>query len=73
MRARSATDGILRTSDFAAHVRGQLGRPLSWGALHGRMVEVGWEHRGEVEQRQPNGSGRVKAHLYAAPDGWEHS
>lgn len=62
---------LLRVSAFAAHVRGLAGRPLSWPALHGRMVEVGWEHRGEVEQRQPNGHGRVKVHVYAVPGGWE--
>lgn len=62
---------LLRVSAFAAHVRGLAGRPLSWPALHGRMVEVGWEHRGEVEQRQPGAHGRVKVHVYAVPGGWE--
>jgi len=62
---------ILRTSDFAAHARGEAGRPLPWAALHGRMVEVGWEHRGEVEQRQPRGQGRRRCHVYAVPAGWE--
>ena len=65
---------LLRVSHFAAHVRGLIGRPLGWAALHGRMVEVGWEHRGEVEQRRPNFTGkRVKAHVYAVAAGWEHS
>jgi len=65
-------DRIVRTSDFAAHARGETGRPLSWPALHGRMVEVGWDHRGEVQQRQPNGHGKVKAHVYVIAAGWEH-
>lgn len=64
---------LVRVSDLAAHVRGQLGRPLGWSALHGRMVEVGWEHRGEVEQRQPGGHSRVRVHAYAIPPGWEGS
>lgn len=64
---------LVRTSDVAAHVRQQIGRPLSWPALHGRMVEVGWEHRGQVEQRQPKGHARVKVHAYAIPAGWEHA
>lgn len=64
---------MVRTSDFAAHVRGLLGRPVGWAALHGRMVEVGWEHRGEVQQRQPGGQGKIKARVYAIAAGWEHS
>ena len=76
MRSPLVIDGatgtrILRTSDFAAHARGEAGRPLPWAALHGRMVEVGWEHRGEVEQRQPRGQGRRRCHVYAVADGWE--
>jgi hypothetical protein len=62
---------MLRTSDFAAHARGSAGRPLSWPALHGRMVEVGWEHPGEVHQRQPGGHERLKAHVYLVAAGWE--
>ncbi len=62
---------LLRVSAFAAHVRGIIGRPLGWDALHARMVEVGWEHRGEVEQRQPKGQGRARCHVYAVPAGWE--
>jgi hypothetical protein len=62
---------LVRTSDFAAHVRGMTVRPISWAALHSRMVEIGWEHRGQVEQRQPNGHGRLKAHVYAIPPSWD--
>jgi hypothetical protein len=62
---------LLRTSDFAAHVRGLVGRPISWPSLHSRMVEIGWQHRGEVEQRQPQGDGRVKTHVYAIPASWD--
>lgn len=70
---RDAATGVrlIRTSDFAAHARGIAGRGLAWSALHGRMVEVGWEHRGEVHQRQPGGHARAKAHLYAVAAGWE--
>lgn len=76
-RAALVIDGasgarIVRTSDFAAHARGCAGRPLSWSGLHGRMVEVGWDHRGELQQRQPNGQGKRKAHIYVVPAGWEH-
>jgi len=68
----STGDRIIRTGDFAAHARGEAGHPIKWGALHGRMVEVGWDHRGEVQQRQPTGAGKAKAHLYVVPAGWEH-
>lgn len=64
---------LARTSDVAAHVRQQIGRPIPWPALHGRLIEVGWQHRGQVEQRQPRGHARVKVHAYAIPAGWEHS
>lgn len=63
---------LVRPSDLGAHVRGILGRSLPWPALHGRMVEVGWEYRGEVQQRQPGGQGKAKARLYAVPSGWEN-
>jgi hypothetical protein len=66
-------DRLVRTSDFAAHARGETGRPLSWAALHGRMVEVGWDHRGEVQQRQPNGQDKRKLHVYVVEARWEHS
>ncbi len=62
---------LARTSDVAAHVRGLAGRPIAWAALHGRMAEVGWEHRGEVQQRQPSGGRKIKAHVYAIAAGWE--
>lgn len=65
-------DRLVRTGDFAAHARGEAGRPLSWAALHGRMVEVGWHHQGEVQQRQPDGNGKRKVHVYVVPAGWEH-
>lgn len=60
-----------RTSDVGAHVRGPHGVAIKWGTLHSRFVEVGWEHLGQVEQRQPKGRGRIKAHLYAIPPGWD--
>jgi hypothetical protein len=63
---------LVRTSDVAAHVRGQIGRPISWPALHSRMIEIGWEHRGEIQQRQPNGHAKLKAHVYAVPAEWEN-
>ncbi len=62
---------FVKTSDVAAHVRGLIGRPISWPALHSRMVEVGWEHRGEIQQRQPGGHSKVKARVYAISPGWE--
>jgi len=62
---------LVRTSDVAAHVRGQTGRPITWGSLHSRMVEIGWEHRGEVQQRQPGGHAKIKARTYSVPAGWE--
>ena len=62
---------LARTSDVGAHVRGESGRPISWAALHARMVEIGWEHRGEIQQRQPGGHRKLKAHVYAIPAGWE--
>jgi hypothetical protein len=65
-------DRMVRTSDFAAHARGSAGRPLPWAALHGRMVEVGWEHRGELQQRQPTGQDKRKARVYVIAAGWEH-
>ena len=63
---------IVRTSDLAAHVRGQTGKPIVWASLHSRVIEIGWEHPGQVQQRQPNGHGKVKARIYAIPPGWEH-
>lgn len=62
---------MLRTSDFAAHVRHLVGRPLSWGQLHSRMVEVGWLHPGRVQQRQPGGQGKRKARVYVVPAAWD--
>lgn len=65
---------LVRVGDVAAHVRGELGKPISWPALHSRMVEIGWENRGQVQQRQPR-SGReghkLKARVYAIPADWE--
>ena len=63
---------LVRTNDLAAHVRGMTGRPVSWGALNSRMREIGWAHRGQVQQRQPNGQGKVKARIYAIPGDWEN-
>lgn len=60
-----------RTSDVAAHVRAAAGRALSWSSLHGRLIEIGWEHRGQVEQRQPAGQDRAKVHIYVIPGDWE--
>lgn len=58
---------LARVSDVAAHVRGLTGRPVGWTALHSRLIEAGWDHRGEVEQRQPGGTGRARQHVYAIP------
>ncbi len=62
---------IVRTSDLAAHVRGQTGRPINWPSLHSRVIEIGWQHPGQVQQRQPGGHGKVKARIYTIPPGWE--
>jgi hypothetical protein len=64
-------DRLVRTSDVAAHVRSRTGKPIAWSSLHGRMAEIGWEHLGQWEQRQPDGYGRLKAHLYRISGGWE--
>jgi hypothetical protein len=60
----------IRTSDFGAHVRSE-GVRIGWGALHSRMIEIGWTHRGEVEQRQPKGHGKAKCHVYEIPAEWD--
>ncbi|MGI8661487.1 MAG: hypothetical protein ACR2LH_10770 [Thermoleophilaceae bacterium] len=63
---------MVRTSDFAGHARHMAGRPIAWASLHGRMSEVGWEHPGELQQRQPGGQGKRKARVYVIPPAWEH-
>jgi hypothetical protein len=63
-------DRYVRTSDFAAHVRGHHGVRVSWGVLHSRMEEIGWRHLGEVQQRQPQTSRHAKVHLYEIPAMW---
>jgi hypothetical protein len=62
---------LVRVSDVAAHVRGELGKPISWATLHSRMVEIGWEHRGQIQQRQPGGQRKLKARVFAIPADWE--
>lgn len=71
--AQSAETGDrwVRVGDVAAHVRGYAGRPIGWAQLHGRLIEVGWKHVGEVHRRQPKGTRRVKAHVYEIPGDWE--
>lgn len=69
VRDGATGDKYIRVSDFAAHVRA-LGTRLQWGTLHSRMVEIGWEHLGEMEQRQPGGHGRARCHAYRVPAGW---
>ena len=64
-------DRMVRTSAFGAHVRGMAGHPIKWAALHGRMVEVSWQHCGELQQRQPGGTGKAKAHVYIVPAEWD--
>lgn len=63
---------LVRVNHFAAHVRATTGRAHAWGELHTRMIEAGWEHRGEVQQRNPHGRpGKTKLRLYAIPAGWD--
>ncbi len=62
---------LVRTGDFARHVRALTGTSIAWATLHSRMTEIGWEHRGKVQQRQPGGHGRVGVHIYAIPAGWD--
>lgn len=63
----------VRVGAFAAYVRGEEtgGRGISWTNLHGRMIEVGWTGPYELEQRQPQGTQKVKLHAYIVPAGWE--
>jgi hypothetical protein len=35
------------------------------------MLEIGWKHLGEVEQRQPSGHRKLKVHLYCVPPEWD--
>lgn len=56
---------LVSVSEMARFVRAEAGSPISWDTLHSRLSEVGWKHLGEVEQRQPKGRERAKAHLYA--------
>jgi hypothetical protein len=67
------TGGTLyvRVSQFGAHVRGMAGRPVPWGTLHSRMLEVGWRYPTELQQRQARGTGKVKLHVYPIPQGWD--
>lgn len=60
----------VRTSHFGAHVRGE-GARISWATIHARVIEIGWLHVGEQEQRQPGGPGKRKAHIYEVPAGWD--
>ena len=62
---------LVRVNDVGAHVRGQSGRPIPWPSLHSRMVEIGWEHRGQIQQRNPNGTGKLKARVFAIPADWD--
>jgi len=66
---RDAETGTLlvSVSEMARFVRAEAGGPVGWDTLHSRLEEVGWKHLGEVQQRQPKGGGKVKAHLYAVP------
>jgi hypothetical protein len=64
---------LVRVADVAAHVRGEIGRAIAWPALHSRMVEIGWDHRGQIQQRQPGGHGKLKARVYAIPTGWDEA
>ncbi len=61
----------VRVGEFAAHVRGIAGHAVPWKTLHGRMAEVGWDYPSELQQRQPRGTAKVKAHVYRVPAGWD--
>lgn len=70
-----ADDGTtwLRTSDFKQHVASE-GARMSWAKLNGRMLDVGWVLRGEVEQRMPGagrGGQKVKCHVWEVPAEWD--
>jgi hypothetical protein len=69
---RDALTGLrwIRTGDVGAHVRAE-GTRISWGALHARMVEAGWQHLGEVQQRQPKGHEKAKADLFGVSGEWD--
>ncbi len=68
-----ARDGstYVRVNDFAAHVRQMAGRSMAWGLLHSRMREIGWEHLGRLEQRQPHGSSKAKLNVFRLPPDWD--
>ena len=60
----------IRTGDFGAHVRAE-GAHMRWSMIHSRMIEVGWQHLGEQQQRQPAGQQKAKANVYSVPGGWD--
>ena len=72
LRAADTGARWVRTSHFGSHVRGdKAGARIGWSTLHARVMAVGWLHLGEVEQRQPGGKKKAKAHLYEVPAGWD--
>ncbi|MFA9270791.1 MAG: hypothetical protein ACEQSX_08530, partial [Baekduiaceae bacterium] len=58
---------IVSVSAMARFVRAGGGPPIAWETLHSRLQQVGWQHLGEVQQRQPRGRDKRKAHLYRVP------
>lgn len=64
-------DQWVRVGDMAEHVRRCSGRPIGWPQLHGRLIEIGWQHLGKVHRRQPKGTGRAKASVYEIPGTWD--
>jgi len=62
---------MVRTSDFASHARHMAGRPVAWASLHSRMSEIGWEHPGRLQQRQPGGQSKAQARVYVIPPEWD--
>ena len=67
VRVADTGDLYVSVSPFGAHVRSVFGVQISWSALHSRMVEIGWDHLGQVAQRSGIGAGILKARLYRVP------
>ena len=67
-------DRYVRVEDFGAHVRESRGRSTAWALIHSMVIECGWEHVGELQQREPGagrGGGKARINAYRVPPGWE--
>ena len=62
---------LVRCTDFVAHVRALVVRPLPERTLYSRMTEVGWEHAGRLQQRQPQGHLTARVRALVVPAAWD--